>query len=146
MPALAAQIEAQIAAIRATYDALNRNDIAGAIAPFAEDIDWIEPFEYTGSESCHGRAAVEAHLTKARATWAEGSCNLEQLLPIGDKIVVTIRVHVRLKTETQFREGRHAAVYTFCNGKATEMRIIDDVQQAIAWAEAQAAQIDPPKT
>jgi ketosteroid isomerase-like protein len=133
----AAQIDTQIEAVRATYDALNRNDIAAAVASFAEDIDWIEPIEYTGSESCHCRAAVAAHLTKARSTWAEGSCDLEQLLAIGDKVVVTIRVHVRLKTETAFREGRHAAVYTFRNGQAIEMRIIADPQQAIAWAKAE---------
>jgi ketosteroid isomerase-like protein len=128
-------LTSEIEAIRSTYAALNRGDIAAAVIYLAEDIDWIEPAEYTGSASSHGRAAVEAHLTKARATWAEGSCEPEQLIAIGDKIVVTLRIHVRLKTETEFREGRHAAVFTFHNGQATEMRIIEDPQQAIAWAE-----------
>jgi ketosteroid isomerase-like protein len=143
MPPPAAKIDARIEAIRATYDALNRNDIAAAVTLLAEDIDWIEPAEYTGSESCHGRAAVEAHLIRARATWAEGSCEPEQIVAIGDKIVVTVRVHVRLKSETEFREGRHAAVYTFRNGRVIERRIIEHPQQAIAWAEAQATHDKP---
>ena len=130
MPSLAAEIEA----LRSTYAALNRGDIATAVFPFASDIEWIEPVEYTGSACCHSRADVEAHLTRARATWAEGTCEPEHFLPIGNKVVVTLRVHVRLKTESTFREGIHAAVYTFRNGKATEMRIIDDPQQAIEWA------------
>jgi ketosteroid isomerase-like protein len=131
MQPLAAEIEA----LRATYAALNRNDSPSAVLPFDDDIDWIEPAEYTGGTSCHGRAAVEAHLKKARATWAEGSCEPEQFLSAGDKVVVILHVHVRLKTETQFREGSHAAVYTFRNGKAIEMRIVDDPLQAIAELE-----------
>jgi hypothetical protein len=127
--------DAQIAALRAIYDGINRNDIPAAVAPLAEDIDWIEPAEY--GFTCHGRAALEAHLTKARSTWAEGTCEPEQFLAVGDKVVVIIHVHVRLKAETEFREGRHAAVYTFRNGQPIEMRIIDDPAQAVAWAEAQ---------
>jgi hypothetical protein len=39
-----------------------------------------------------------------------------------------------LKHETEWREGRHAAVYTFHNGKAIEMRIFDDQREAFEWA------------
>jgi len=136
MQPLAAEIEV----LRAIYDGINRNDIRAAVVPLSEDIAWIEPAEYTGSATCHGRANVEAHLTRARATWAEGSCEPEQFIAAGDKVVVILHVHVRLKTETTFRDGRHAAVYTFRNGQApelqiTEMRIIDDPQQAIEWAK-----------
>jgi len=65
---------------------------------------------------------------------AEGSCEAERFSAAGDKIVVHIRVRVRLKHETDWREGRHAAVYTFRNGKAVEMRIFDDTQEALDWA------------
>jgi ketosteroid isomerase-like protein len=140
MQPLATEIES----LRAIYDGINRNDISAAVAPLAEDIAWIEPAEYTGSATCHGRANVAAHLIRARATWAEGSCEPEQFLVIGDKVVVTIHVHVRLKTETAFRDGRHAAVYTFRNGQAIEMRIIDDPQQAIEWANAKGSTLHPP--
>ena len=127
-------LEAEIAALRETYAALNRNDIETAVKPFDPQIAWIEPAEYTGSETCHGRAAVAAHLSRARSTWAEGSCEAERFIGAGDKIVVFIKVHVRLKQESQWREAQHAAVYTFRNGKAIEHRIFDDTQQALEWA------------
>jgi len=122
----------EIAALKATYAAINRNDIDAAVEPFDPQIAWIEPAEYTGSATCHGRDAVEAHLKRARATWAEGSCEPERFVVAGDRIVVLIRVHVRLKGETDWREGVHAAVYTFRDGKAVEMRIVDDPQEALA--------------
>lgn len=134
-------LTAEIEQLRETYAALNRNDIPAAVAPFDPDIDWIEPAHYTGSQSCHGRAAVEAHLVRARATWAEGACEPERFFVSGDKVVVLLKIHVRLKTEAEFRDGRHAAVYTFRNGKAVEMRIFDDTRQALEWAG-----VDPSET
>ena len=90
---------------------------------------------------CIGPAeAVKAHLTWARDTWAEGRCEAERFIDVGDKIVVFIHVRVKLKTETEWREGRHASVYTFRNGLATEMRIFDDEQEALEWAGAKASE------
>ena len=124
----------EIDALREIYDGINRNDIESAVEPLDPEIDWIEPAEYTGSATCHGIEAVAAHLKKARATWAEGRCETEDFIAVGDKIVVIISVHVRLESEAEFRDGRHAAVYTFRNGKAREMRIIDDPREAVEWA------------
>lgn len=121
-------------ALRKLYAALNRNDIEAAVEPLDPDIAWIEPAEYTGGATCRGHAALLAHLKKARATWAEGSCEPERFITAGDRIVVYIRVHVRLKSESEFREGTHAAVYTFRGGKAIEMRIFDEPRDALEWA------------
>ena len=131
-PPLAAETEA----LRETYAALNRNDIEAAVRPFDPQIVWIEPSDYPMGGAHHGRATVHAHLAKARNTWAEGACEAERFIVAGDKIVVSIYVHVRLKHETEWREGRHAAVYTFRNGKAVEMRIFDDEREALEWAGA----------
>ena len=128
----------RIDALKETYAALNRNDIEAAVKPFDPEIDWIEPAEYTGGASCHGREAVAAHLAKARATWAEGTCEPERFDAAGDRIVVILYVHVRLKSEADFREGRHAAVYTFRDGCATEMRIFDDIPKAYEWVGLEA--------
>ncbi len=129
-------LEAETAAVREIYAAINRNDIEAAVRPLDPGVEWIEPAEYTGGATCHGRAAVAAHLSRARATWAEGTCEPERTIVAGDRIVVYIRVHVRLKAETEWREGVHAAVYTFRNGKAIEMRIFDDPREALEWAGA----------
>lgn len=122
---------AQIEGVREVYAGINRNDIEAAIRILDDDIAWFEPEEY--GKSCRGREAVAAHLKVARARWAEGACAAEVTVS-GDRIVVFVDVHVRLKDEAEFREGRHAAVYTFRNGKAIEMRIFDDTDQALAFS------------
>ncbi len=141
MDKLTPSLAAETAALRETYAALNRNDIEATVKTFDAQIAWIEPADYPGGRTCYGYEAVKAHLSRARSTWAEGSCEPERFIAVGDKVIVFIYVRVRLKNETEWREGRHAAVYTFRNSKAIEMRIFDDTQQALEWAggEPQAA-------
>lgn len=127
-------LAAQVAALKETYAALNRNDIEAAVHVFDAQIAWVEPSDWPGGGTIHGREAVKVHLSLARSTWAEGNCEPERYITVGDKIIVVISVRVRLKNETEWREGRHAAVYTFRNDRAIEMRIIDDTQQALEWA------------
>ncbi len=123
---------ADMAALKEAYAALNRNDIEATVGTFDGHIAWIEPPDYGGTH--RGLAAVKAHLSRARATWAEGSCEPERFIVAGDKVVVSIHVRVRLKQETEWRIGRHAAVYTFRDGRATEMRMFDDERDALEWA------------
>lgn len=131
-PALAAEIEA----LKKLYDALNRNDIDGVLDALSPDIVWMEWPGKPGGGTYRGREAVKAHFSKARANWAEGTCTAERFVAAGDKVVVFIHVHVRVKGETDWREGRHASVYTFRDGKAIEQRIFDDTQEALVWAGA----------
>ena len=126
-------LSAEAETLRETYAALNRNDISAAVQAFDPQIEWIEPAEYTGGGTYHGLAGVEAHLAQARARWAEGSCETERFLVAGDKVIVFVHVHVRLKDETEWREGRHADVYTFRHGKAVQMRIFEEIEEALVW-------------
>ncbi|QJR13536.1 nuclear transport factor 2 family protein [Usitatibacter palustris] len=128
---------AEIEALKELYAAINRNDIESAVKILDPQIAWIEPPEY--GTTCHGLVELKAHLTKARGTWAEGSCEPDRFVVAGDKVIVFLNIHVRLKTETDFRVGRHAAIFTFRDGVATEMRIIDDEQEALEWAGAKAS-------
>jgi ketosteroid isomerase-like protein len=131
-------LAAEMDALRAAYAALNRGDVAGMVAIFDPEIVWIEPAGYSDG-TYRGLEVVRALFEKSRATWAEGGCDLEELIPAGDKVVAIIHVHVRVKGHTEWAQGRHASVYTFRNGKAIEQRIIDDIQQALAWAGVKSA-------
>jgi ketosteroid isomerase-like protein len=77
---------------------------------------------------------VEAHLLRARESWAEGSCEPERFIAAGDKVVVFDYVRVRLKHEAEWREGPLAVVYTFRSGKVIHVRVFADRQQALEWA------------
>ena len=125
---------AEIEAVKEIFAALNRGDLGAAATYFDSEIDWLEPAAYGGGGPRQGCTAVEEHLVKARARWAEGACEIERMVQAGNKVVVFVYVLVRLIGEVEWRDGRHAAIYSFRNGKVTEMRIFDDSRDALEWA------------
>ena len=135
-PTLAAEIEA----IREAYAALNRNDIPGFVKVFDPQIERIEPADFPMGGTYRGLAAVTAHISKGRGTWAEGSCEPQRFIVAGDRVIVLIDVRVRLKHETDWREGRIADVFTFRNGKAIQFRTFGDERQALEWAGVKASE------
>ena len=130
MSKLASSLAAEAEAVREAYGALNCNDIAGFVAIFDPQIERIEPPEFPGEGTYRGLAAVTAHIAKARGTWAEGSCEPDRFIVAGDRVIAFINVRVRLKDETEWREGRIADVFTFRNGKAIQFRTFTDERAA----------------
>jgi ketosteroid isomerase-like protein len=133
-PSLAAETET----VREAYAALNRNDIPAMLNAFDPQIERIEPPEFPMGGTYRGHAELEAHLSKARATWAEGACEPERFVVAGDKIVAFLAVRVRRKDRTDWTEGRLADVFTFRDGKAIQWRSFAESHQALAWAGATA--------
>lgn len=131
-PAPAAETET----LKRAYAGLNRGDIPAFLEAFDAEVEWIEFPEFPGGGTYQGLAAVTAHVSKARMDWAEGTCEPEQFIAAGNKIVVFANVRVRLKHESEWREGRLADVYTFRNGKVIQGRVFADRRKAIEWAEA----------
>src|SRR5436190_6786351 len=89
----------EIETLKQIYAALNRNDIPGVMKAYDPQIEWTEPTEAPGAGTYRGQAAVAAHMSEARGTWAEGSCEPERFIPAGDKVIVFVHVHVRLKDQ-----------------------------------------------
>lgn len=135
MPPLAQETEA----LRNAYAALNRNDIPAFAAILDPRIERVEPADFPQGGTYHGLEAVKAHISKGRGSWAEGRCEPERFIVAGDRIIVLIHVRVRLKHETEWREGRIADVYTFRNGKAIQFRTFADETQALDWAGVKAS-------
>jgi uncharacterized protein len=128
-------LAAEIDAVHKAYAALNRGDVPGFVRLFDASVERIEEFPSGGTY--RGLAAVTEHVAKGRATWAEGSCEPQRFCVAGNRVIVFIDVRVRLKNETQWREGRIADVYTFRNGKVIEFRTFGDERQAVQWAGVQ---------
>lgn len=131
-------LEVEIQALREAYAALNRNDIPAFVQLLDPQIEWIETDIPQGG-TYRGLWAVEAHLSQARASWAEGSCEPQRFIASGDRIIVLLHVQVRLKHETDWREGHIADVFTFRDGKAIEKRSFVNSQQALEWVFVEAA-------
>jgi uncharacterized protein len=121
--------------LKKTYDALNRNDIPGFMKIFDPEIERIEPAEIPSDGVFKGLKAVTEHVSKARATWAEGSCKPERFIVDGNRIIVSVHVRVRLKHEKEWREGRVADVFTFADDKVIQFRSVFDEQQILELLE-----------
>lgn len=121
-------------ALAEAYAAFNRNDISAFVDMFDPQIEWIDPVEFPGGGTYRGLDVVRKHLATARDTWAEGSCQPERIIVTGDRLIQFVNVRVRLKTETEWREGQVTEVYTFREGKITQVRIFADRTQALEWA------------
>ncbi len=129
-PALATETKA----LSEAYTAFNRNDVAAFGRIFDPRIEWIEFLELPGGGTYRGREAVLEHLAKGRERWAEGSCTPQRIIVAGERIVQIVHVRVRLKHETEWREGEVGEVYTFREGKVVEVRIFGESAEAMEWA------------
>jgi ketosteroid isomerase-like protein len=127
-------LAAETETLKEAYAALNRNDIPAMVKAFDSQMEWIEPPEYPRGGTYHGLAAVAAHLSRSRATWAEGSCEPERFVVAGDKVIVFVHVRVRLKDHDDWIEARLADAYTFRDGKAIQYRAFADRREALEWA------------
>lgn len=142
MSELTPPLAAETNALREAYAAFNRNDIPAFVRMFDPRIEWVELVDFPGGGTYRGLDVVRAHLTKARETWAEGSCRPRRVIVAGDRIVQFVDVHVRLKHETAWRDGQVVEVYTFRDGKVIQVRLFADSRQALEWAGVKASDAD----
>ncbi|HRH93647.1 MAG TPA: nuclear transport factor 2 family protein [Candidatus Peribacteria bacterium] len=127
------------AAVRDFYAALNANDVAAALRLFDAQAVRIEFEGHPFTGTYRGLAELEAHLSAARSTWAEGSCEPLRMIAAGDKVVVPVHVRVRKKDSASWNEGETGDVFTFKDGKIVEFRTFLKGDEALAWAGATAS-------
>ncbi|RYG41829.1 nuclear transport factor 2 family protein [bacterium] len=142
MDELASPLAAEIEALREAYAALNRGDVPAFVSLFDPEVERIEPADFPGGGIYHGLDEVTAHVSKGRGGWAEGGCEPRRFVVSGDRIVATIDVRVRLKHETEWREGRVGDVFTFRKGKAIQFRTFFSEREALDWAGIEALNTD----
>lgn len=129
----------EVRALQEAYAALNRNDIAGFVRIFDTHVVRTEFPDSPGGGTYRGLEAVKAHAELQRSKWAEGACEPEKILVAKNGVIVFVRVRVRLKDESGWREGRVADVFRFRDGKVVENRTFVDSQEALEWAGASLA-------
>ena len=124
----------EIEVLEQFFAAINRNDMQGITKYFDPQIVRIEPEGFPTAGTYRGIAEVQAHITKGRGTWAEGTCEPEKFLTNGDKVVVYLHVRVRLKDSTDWVEGRFADGFVFRDGKITQYLSFGEQLDALKWA------------
>ena len=128
--------DAEIEAIKGVFDGINANDVARATKDFAIDAKRIEPAGHDTAGTYVGANAIAEHLKVGRSTWAEGTCEPVDFHADNGRVIAFLHVKVRLKDKTDWIDGRIADVFTFKDGKITEMRTFWENDEALAWVSA----------
>ena len=121
-------------ALQQFFAAINRNDMQAITEHFDPEIVRIEPEGFPTAGTYRGIAEVQAHVTKGRGSWAEGSCEAEKFLARGDRVVVYLHAWVRMKGATEWMGGRFADGFTFREGRITEYLSFGERADALKWA------------
>ena len=124
----------EIEALKQFFAAINRNDMQAIIKDFDPQIVRIEPEGFPTAGTYRGIAEVQGHIMKGRGTWAEGTCEPEEFLTNGDKVVVYLHVRVRLKDSTDWVDGRFADGFAFRAGKIIQYLSFGERRDALDWA------------
>lgn len=116
------------------FAAINRNDMQAIARNFDPQIVRVEPEGFPTAGTYRGVQAVQEHVTKGRGTWAEGTCEPEEFLENGDKVVVYLHARARLKDSTEWISGLFADGFMFRSGKIVECRSFGKRTEALEWA------------
>ncbi len=124
----------EIKLLKQFFAAINRNDLQGLTQYFDPQIVRIEPEGFPTAGTYRGIAEVQEHVTKGRGTWAEGTCEPEEFLTHGDKVVIYLHVRVRLKDSLNWVDARFADGFVFRDGKITYYLTFGERRAALQWA------------
>ena len=118
--------------LRRAYDAFSRGDIQGAVeaVDLDPDILWREPEDFHAGGTYRGREGVAEYLTLSREPFEKAQSLPEEILEVGDKIVVFVHFQAWPKGGDQPIEGRIADVYTVQDGKVVQMQAYSDPEEA----------------
>ena len=133
------QTERAIAGLRAAYAAFNRGDIDGAVTMLEPNVEWTEPAEFPGGGVYRSVESVKHYLAQSRAGAAEVISEPVQFIPSGDRIVVFVDARVLPKKSSAWQKIMLADVYTFHNGRVTQMHAFANREDALRWAGIEGA-------
>lgn len=115
------------------YEAFSRGDIQGAVAAIdpVPDIVWSEPAEFYAGGTYHGAQGVTEYLTRSYEASERVQSLPEEIVEVGDKIVVFVHFRAWPKGGGEPQEGHIADVYTLReDGKTVQMQAYNTPEEA----------------
>jgi ketosteroid isomerase-like protein len=118
--------------LRRAYDAFSRGDIQDAVDALNPHphILWSEPESFYAGGTYRGPQGVAEYLTLSYEASEKVQSLPEEILEVGDKIVVFVHFQAWPKGGGQMREGHLADVYTVHDGKIVQMQAYSDPEEA----------------
>jgi uncharacterized protein len=107
---------ADVEALRAAYDALNRGDVEGTLAPLAEDAEWHESAELPDSDTYRGRDTIRDFLSGFLESWDRFSQQIEEVVVTDERVCLLIHLEARGRESGAGVDARYAHVWTLRDG------------------------------
>ena len=108
--------------VRAGYDAFNRGDIEGALAPLDPDIEWWPAADELITSPYRGHDGYRRLIAEAREGVPDLQTEIEELFVVGDRVVVCVRFWGRGRDSGAPVEVRETHVARLRDGKIIEVR------------------------
>ena len=125
--------EANVAAVRAMWDAFLRNDFEQALTAFDPDVEW-DGTNLPDGKISNGRDAVVDHVTRWAEIWETWEVELEDVIDAGDdRVIVFFRERGRSKAGLDVDE-RHSELYVVKGGKIVYRKGFSDADEALVEA------------
>ena len=124
--------EANVAFLRDGYDALQRGDIAAFKALAREHLeDDFEFHQVWDGRVMKGYEGTIEWLEDMRETWAEYRQSVEEILDLGDQVLVVVRIEARGGSSGVPVDEALAILWTFEGDRATEARSFTSREEAL---------------
>jgi uncharacterized protein len=128
------EAESDIGLVKRAYDALNRGDVEGALAPLAEDAEWHESSALPESDVYRGRDTIHEFLQGFLESWEEFAQEVEDVVPSGERLVVLLHMRGRGRESGVEVDASYAHVWTIRDGRATRVDAYYDRERALEAA------------
>jgi uncharacterized protein len=131
-----ADSDSELETIRASYAALNRGDMQGALEALHRDAVWRESPELPGGDVFEGRAEIEDFLAGYLEQWDVFHQRVESTVRRGDRVLVNIHLTAVGRESGAEVSARYAHLWSLRGGLGAEVDAYYDPEKALRELEA----------
>lgn len=128
------EVRENIELTRRSFEAFNRGDIGEVLERLAPDVEVYADPELPNSGTFHGHEGALRWFERWLEAWATFSIELEEIIPVGDSLVVCVVQRGRGRGSGLEVDMRSAYVLTIRGGKTTRLHLYPDKSTALEVA------------
>ena len=126
-----AELRENIELTRRTFEAFNRGDIGEVLARLAPDVEVYADPELPNSGTFQGHDGALLWFERWLEAWETFTIEVEEVIPVGDDLVVCVVQHGRGRGSGLDVTMRAAYVVTIVGGKTTRVHLYPDKDRAL---------------